>query len=211
MPWTTTRPATARTDVASRAAVCALVLAACGLVLAGCSSGSGAVNAAAGASASASASASPDAKAMDAYRQCLAQHGVTMAPRPSGSGRPSNGTRGPGAGGGPGGWGGGASAGAGRGPSADPQRREATQACADLRPQFNGRGGPGGDGSAMKTFTSCLKDHGVVLPSASPNAPGTRGVPTSDPQSAQAFETCKALLPQRGGQGSPRPDASPTA
>lgn len=95
MPWTTTRPATARTDVASRAAVCALVLAACGLVLAGCSSGSGAVNAAAGASASASASASPDAKAMDAYRQCLAQHGVTMAPRPSGSGRPSNGTRGP--------------------------------------------------------------------------------------------------------------------
>ncbi|MFJ3201528.1 hypothetical protein [Streptomyces sp. NPDC086989] len=211
MPWTTTRPATPRTDLASRAALCALVLSACGLVLAGCSSGSGgsgAVNTAAGASAS--ASASPDAKAMDAYRQCLARHGVTMAPRPSGSGRPSGGTRGPGAGGGPGGWGG------GRGASADPQRSQAAQACADLRPQFNGRGGgPGGDGGAMKAFAGCLKDHGVVLPSASPNAPGTgtgmRTIPTSDPQSAQAYETCKALLPQRGDQGGPRPGASPSA
>ncbi|MFE6846620.1 hypothetical protein [Streptomyces sp. NPDC057686] len=209
MPWTTTRPATPRTDVASRAAVCALVLAACALVLAGCSSGSGAVNAAAGASAS--TSASPDARAMDAYRQCLARHGVTMAPRPSGSGRPSAGTRGPGGGGGSGGWGGGASAGPGRGASADPQRREATQACADLRPQFNGRGGgPGGDGSAMKAFTSCLEDHGVVLPSASPGVPGMRGIPTSDPQSAQAYQTCKALLPQRG-QNTPQPSVSPSA
>lgn len=205
MPWTTPRPSTARTDVASQAALAALALAACGLLLAGCSSGSGAARTAA----AVSAPASPDAKAMDSYRQCLAQHGVTMAPRPSGSGRPPGGTRGPRAGAD---GRGGASAGAGRGESADPQRREAMQACADLRPQFNGRGGgPGGDGSAMKAFTSCLKDHGVVLPSASPNAPAMRGLPTSDPQSAQAFQTCKALLPQRGGQSTPAPGVTPSA
>ncbi|MFI5671709.1 hypothetical protein [Streptomyces sp. NPDC051704] len=198
MPWITPRPT---------AALSAVALAACGLLLAGCSSGTGAASAAAGASASASAAASPssDAKAMDAYRQCLARHGVTMAPRPTGS-------RGPGGGGGGGGGWGGASGGPGRSASADPQRDEATQACADLRPRFNGRsGGPGGgDGSAMKAFTSCLKDHGVVLPSASPNAPATRGFPTADPQSAQAFETCKALLPQRG-RNTPKPGASPSA
>ncbi|MFE3579703.1 hypothetical protein [Streptomyces vinaceus] len=197
MPWTTTRPT---------AALSAVALAACGLLLAGCSSGAGAVRTAT--SPSSSASASSDAKAMDAYRECLAQHGVTMAPRPSGS-------RGPGGGPGGGGGRGGASGGPGRGASADPQRSEAAQACADLRPQFNGRGGGsgGGDGSAMKAFTSCLKDHGVALPSASPGAPGARGfsgLPTSDPQSAQAYETCKALLPQRG-RSTPAPGASPSA
>ncbi|MFF4104761.1 hypothetical protein [Streptomyces sp. NPDC001903] len=193
MPWTPPRPT---------AALSAVALAACGLLLAGCSSGAGAARTAAGGSASASASASPssDAKAMDAYRQCLARHGVTMAPRPTGS-------RGPGGGG----WDG-ASGGPGRRASADPQRSAASQACADLRPQSGGRGGGpgGGDGSALKAFSSCLKDHGVVLPSASPGAPGTRGFPTSDPQSAQAFETCRALLPQRG-QNAPKPGASPSA
>lgn len=200
MPWTTTRPT---------AALSAVALAACGLLLAGCSSGAGAVRTSA--SASASASSSPDAKSMDAYRQCLARHGVTMAPRPTGPRGPGGGGDNGGGGNGGGGWGG-ASGGPGRRASADPQRSEATQACADLRPQFNGRGGGpgGGDGGAMKAFTSCLKDHGVVLPSASPNAPGTRGFPTTDPQSAQAFETCKALLPQRG-QNTPQPGASPSA
>ncbi|MFF4368365.1 hypothetical protein [Streptomyces sp. NPDC001594] len=188
MPRTTTGPA-------SRAALTAVSLAVSGLLLAGCASGSG--GAAAGGTAP-----SPGAASADAYRECLARHGVTPAPRPSGS-------RGPG--GGPGGWGEG-SHGPGRGPSADPRRQEAAQACASLRPQFGGgrgRGG-GGDGSAMKAFTGCLKDHGVVLPSASPNAPGTRGFPTSDPASAQAFETCKALLPQRP-HTTPTPGTTPSA
>ncbi|MEV6733402.1 MULTISPECIES: hypothetical protein [unclassified Streptomyces] len=89
MSWTRPRPSTARSAVALRAALSAVVLEACGLLLAGCSSGSGAVHAAA------SASASPNAKAMDAYRQRLAQHGVTAAPRPSGSGRPPAAPEGP--------------------------------------------------------------------------------------------------------------------
>ncbi|MEV7546373.1 hypothetical protein [Streptomyces sp. NPDC089915] len=186
MSWTTTGPA-------FRAALSAVLLAGSGLLLAGCASGSGGTAAAAAAT---TAAPSPGATSMDAYRQCLAQHGVTAAPRPSGSR-------------GPGGWGQG-SRGPGGGPSADPKRQEAAQACASLRPQFGGGRGGGGDGSAMKAFTSCLKDHGVVLPSASPNAPGMRGLPTSDPASAQAFETCKALLPQRP-HSTPTPGTSPSA
>ncbi|WP_438289844.1 hypothetical protein [Streptomyces sp. HUAS TT7] len=199
MTWTKRRPATALTAIAVRAAVSATVVAACGLLLAACSSSAAVPSAQAKPASSASAS-----KGMDAYRQCLAQHGVTMAPRPGGSGRPSGAARRPGGGGGFGGFGGGV--------SADPAQRRAAQACASERPQFNGRGG-GGDSTAMKAFASCLKDHGVVLPSASPGAGGgggMRGLNTSDPKSAQAFALCKALLPQRHS-GAPAPSASPTA
>ncbi|MET9361264.1 hypothetical protein ABZX93_10150 [Streptomyces sp. NPDC006632] len=213
MTWTKRRPATARTALAVRAAVSTAALAACGLLLAACSS-SASPSAQAKPSGSASSSSSA-AKGMDAYRQCLAQHGVTMAPRPAGSGRPSGwpsgrpsgrpsgGARRPGGGGGFGGFGGGA--------SADPAQRQAAQACASQRPQFNGRGG-GGDSTAMKAFTSCLKDHGVVLPSASPGAGGggMRGLNTSDPKSAQALQICKALLPQQGRSGAAAPSSTPT-
>ncbi|MGW2863900.1 hypothetical protein [Streptomyces sp. SDr-06] len=196
MTWTKRRPATARAAIAVRAGLRAGAVAACGLLLAACSSSAAGTSA----QASPSASASAGAKARDAYRQCLAQHGVTMAPRPSGSarprgsGRPGDGSRGPG---GFGGFGGGA--------SADPAQRQAIEACASERPRFNGSGG-----TAMKAFTSCLKDHGVVLPSASPGAGGPRGLNTADPKSAQAFQVCKALLPQRR-PGSPSPSASPAA
>ncbi|MFE9557638.1 hypothetical protein ACFYOD_29620 [Streptomyces sp. NPDC006703] len=198
MTWTKRRPATARTASVVRAAVCAAAVTACGVLLAACSSSGSAPSAQAKPADSASAGAT-GSKGMDAYRQCLAQHGVTMAPRPSG------GTRRPGGGGGGfGGFGGG-------GASADPARQQAAQACASLRPQFNGSGRGGGDSTAMKAFTSCLKDHGVVLPSASPGAGGMRGgFNTSDPKSAQAFQVCKALLPQRRS-GGPSPSASPSA
>ncbi|MFG2721942.1 hypothetical protein ACGFW5_27185 [Streptomyces sp. NPDC048416] len=209
MTWIKRRAATASAALAVRAAVSTATLAACGLLLVACSSSAASPSA----QAKPSASASAQGKGMDAYRQCLAQHGVTMAPRPSGSGRPggrpggrpsglpSGGARRPGGGGGFGGSAGGA--------SADPAQRQAAQACASLRPQFNGRGG--GDSTAMKAFTSCLKDHGVVLPSASPGAGGMRGFNTTDPKSAQAFGVCKALLPQQSHSGAPAPAASPTA
>lgn len=107
MTWTKRRPATARTSIAVRAAVSATAVAACGLLLAACSSSAAAPST----QAKPAASSSAGAKGMDAYRQCLAQHGVTMAPRPSGSGRPegagrpSGAARRPGAGGGFGGFG----------------------------------------------------------------------------------------------------------
>ncbi|MEU9097855.1 hypothetical protein [Streptomyces sp. NPDC048361] len=213
MTWTKRGPATARTALAVRAAVSTATLAACGLLLVACSSSASPSAQAKPSGVASSSASSSTAKGMDAYRQCLAQHGVTMAPRPAGSGRPggwpsgrpsgrpSGGARHSDGGGGFGGFGGGA--------SADPAQRQAAQACASLRPQFGGRAGAGGDSTAMKAFTSCLKDHGVVLPSASPGAGGMRGLNTADPKSAQALGICKALLPQRGAT-TPNPSSTPT-
>jgi hypothetical protein len=152
---------------------------------------------------------------MEAYRTCLSQHGVNLpayqrpspgAPRPSGS---------PGARGG-GGFGGGFPGFGGATPDAATQR--ALDACKSLRPRFNGRGS--GGSTAFKAFTSCLKDHGVVLPTPSPDASGDggrsgygfgalRGLNTSDPKTAQAYETCRPLLPQRPTpSGAPSPTAT---
>jgi hypothetical protein len=96
------------------------------------------------------------------------------------------------------------------GASPDAATQQAMEACASLRPQFDGRGGPGagggggGDSTAYKAFTSCLKDHGVVLPTASPGASpgGARGLDTADPKAAKAYETCRALLPERSASPS---------
>ncbi|MET8538618.1 hypothetical protein ABZV67_44920 [Streptomyces sp. NPDC005065] len=95
-----------------------------------------------------------------------------------------------------------------RGTSADPALQKAMQACASLRPKFGGPGRGGFDSSAMKAFTGCLEDHGVVLPSASPGMQ-PRDFSTSDPKAAAAFKICKVLLPQRPRDGVP--SAGPTA
>ncbi|SEN46248.1 hypothetical protein SAMN05216267_1005229 [Actinacidiphila rubida] len=218
MTRTPTRP-----SAALRAGVSVAALAASGaLLLTACSSSSGS---SADAKPSGSASGSPassknGAASMEAYRQCLQQHGVNLPSfqgrspgqgRPSGapSGRPSGGFGGRGGGGFPG-FG---------GASADPATQKALDACKSLRPQFNGRGGAGGGSSAFQAFASCLKDHGVTLPTASPgatNRPGggfgaLRGINTADPKTAKAYDTCKALLPQRpsgGPSGNPSPSAT---
>lgn len=187
---------------ALRAGASVAVLASGALLLAACSSGGGSgstsdATSSTGASASSTASGAAD---MAAYRDCLAKNGVRLpsfspgAGRPSGrpSGRPTDGSgfRGgfPGTG----------------GASADPKTQKAVQACESLRPRFN-RGSGGADSSAFAAFTSCLKDHGVTLPttSPSPGAPGRRtggmpnGLNTSDPKTAKAYATCKPLLPTR--------------
>jgi hypothetical protein len=198
MTWTPT--------TALRAGASVAVLASGALLLAACSSGGGSgstsdAKSSAGASATSTASGAAD---MAAYRDCLAKNGVQLpsfspgAGRPSGrpsdrpSGRPTDGSgfRGgfPGMG----------------GASADPKTQKAMQACESLRPQFN-RGGGGADSSAFAAFTSCLKDHGVTLPTSSPSPGATtrRGggmfnnLNTSDPKTAKAYETCKPLLPTR--------------
>lgn len=164
------------------------------LLLSGCSSSSAATSAESAPSASASGGT------QDAYRQCLSENGV-KAPsgRPSGQpgGRPSGQ---PGGGGGGGGFGGG-----GGGQSADPAFQKAQEACASLRPQGNGSGGNGNaNASAISAFTSCMKDHGVVLPSASPGSQTDvlSGLNTADTKTAQAYTSCKALLPT-GSSGQP--------
>lgn len=136
MARTPTRPPAVR--AALRAAASTAVLAVGATLLTACSS-TNSVNAAQGGP-SASASAAGRNQQMAAYRQCLSEHGVNLPARPSG--RPSGAAGGGGFGSG--------------GASADPTRQKALQACAALRPQFNGRGGRGGfDGTAMKAFTSC--------------------------------------------------------
>jgi uncharacterized protein YceK len=179
-----------------RATLSAAIIATGALLLSGCSSSSTGTSA----NAAPSASASGGAQQMDAYRQCLTQHGA-KAP----SGRPS------GQAGGGGGFGGG---GFGGGQSADPAFQQAAQACASLRPQGGGPGGGNGGAntSAINAFTSCMKDHGVVLPSASPGSQGgvMSGVNTADAKTAQAYTSCQALLPQRSS-GQPAATASPSA
>jgi hypothetical protein len=200
MPWTPNTALRAGASVAALASG-ALLLAACGSH----SSGPAAPDAKSSAPASASASAAAGGAAdMEAYRDCLARHGVKLpsfspGARPSGrptdrpSGRPSGGFRG--------GFGGGMG-----GASADPETQKAAQACASVRPTFHAPGGAGGaDSSAIQAFTSCLKDHGVTLPSASPTSTARprgggffgAGLDTADPKVAKAYDTCKPLLPQR--------------
>jgi len=221
MTWTPTRP-----SAALRAGVSVAALAASGaLLMSACSSSSGSSGSAADAKPSGSVSGSPAAsgngggQAMEAYRQCLQQHGVNMPTfqrrspgqgRPSGqpSGRPSDGTGGRGGFGGFPGFG---------GASPDAATQKALDACKSLRPQFNGRGrgGAGGDSSAFQAFAGCLKDHGVALPTPSPGATNRggggfgalRGLNTADPKTAKAYTTCKALLPQRPS-GNPSPSTS---
>lgn len=210
-------------NTALRAGASVAVLASGALLLAACSSGSsgsGSPDAKSSAPASASAAKSGGAAGVEAYRDCLAQHGVKLPSFSPGAGRPSGRPSDRPSGRPSGGFGGGFGAGLG-GASADPQTQKAVQACASLRPQFNRGAGGGADSSAFQAFTSCLKDHGVTLPSASPRSPGSAspgstsrprgggffgagGLDTSDPKTAEAYNTCKPLLPQR-------PSASPSA
>ncbi|MFJ4407065.1 hypothetical protein [Streptomyces sp. NPDC088910] len=215
MTLTTTRQSARRS--ALRAGACVAVLASGALLLTACSSSGSSGSASADAKASSSSSPSSSAKGasggaqdMAAYRDCLSQHGVKL---PSFSGRPSDRASGRPSGRPSGGFGGGSGGFGGfGGESADPATQKAMEACASLRPQFNGQrgGGPGGDSSAFQAFTSCLKDHGVTLPTPSPTTRrggfgfGFGDLNTSDPKTAKAYTTCKPLLPTR-------PPASPSA
>lgn len=180
-----------------RATLSATIIATGALLLSGCSSSSAGTSAQA--APSASASASGGAQQSDAYQQCLSQHGV-KAPSGRPSGRPSGAPGGGRPSGQPGG-------GFGGGRSADPAFQQAAQACASLRPQGDGDGPAGA--SAINAFTSCMKDHGVVLPSASPGSKGNAlgDLSTSDTKTAQAYTACKALLPT----GQPAATASPSS
>jgi hypothetical protein len=139
-----------------------------------------------------SASADP----RDAFRRCLRQHGVALPDqgsqgsqgrRPQGgppTGRPSD------------------------LPSISPSRRQALQACASLAPN-GGRFGGGIDQSALKAFQSCMSQHGVKVTNSFRR--GATRTFTADPKAAEAFRTCRALLPERpAARPSPSPSASPS-
>lgn len=233
----TDRRLTAAGRNALRAGVGVALLASGALLLTACSSGSSSAQAkpsgsASGAPSDAGKGTGTGEQSMEAYRTCLSQHGLkipTFARRsPGESGGPGGGFRGGQGGSGrpSGGFGGGGGGGGGGfpgfgGASPDAATQKALEACKSLQPKFDGQGGGqgGANNSAFQAFTSCLKDHGVVLPTPSPGATNGRGgggfggfrggFDTSDPKTAKAYDTCKALLPQRPSGGPA--GATPTA
>ena len=162
------------------------------LVLAAC--GGGSSNA--GASGTASTSTTTPGRGFQnaAFQTCLKDHGVTLRPRSGGS-RPGAG--GPGRGG------------------LTAKQQSAFSACRSKLPN-GGRNGFGGFGganpAALQAYLSCLSDHGVTVPtttsgstpsSSSPSGSGPSGSVLNtvrrDPKFAAANQTCRALLPTRGG------------
>ncbi|WP_169986464.1 hypothetical protein [Microbispora sp. H10836] len=116
-----------------------------------------------------------------AFTECLRENGVTLpSGRPSGmpsvrpSGRPSGGF--------------------GGFRSMDPATSKDFEACRSLMPQ-GGQGGFGGrrgvDPQALQAFRTCMKDNGAELPDGG----RVRGLATSDPKVAKAYDKCKVLLP----------------
>jgi hypothetical protein len=210
----TAAPASRRRTWAMRAAIATLIPAAL-LLVAACGSSSATGS---GSSASPSSSSSRGS-GLEAYRQCLAQNGVTLpsqSARPSGSsfprpsGSPGAGfSGGTGRGGFPGGFGGGlTSTTPPTGVSASAWASAQT-ACASVRPSF-GAGGAGGAGStAFNAYISCLSDNGVKVSTASPQS--LRSLDQTNATVKKAMATCKALLPQRNSGTTPGASASPSA
>jgi hypothetical protein len=187
-------------------------LAALGLVvaLAGCG-GSGTTKTSSSptttAAAAATAGTGANRAALQAFRDCMAKNGSplpTFAPRANrGSvppaGAPDNGGT-PGAGGGGGGGGRGFGGGGGIGnadTSTDPAVQKAFAACkATLPPGFLQQQQKAQQ--ARAAYNSCMKDHGVTLPTGPPvsGAPTTT-IDRTSPTYQQAQAVCGQLLPQR--------------
>ena len=146
----------------------------------------------------------------EAFRSCLAQHGITLPSREPGSfgqgGAPG------GTGGAPGGSGGAPGAGQGLpgggqgfpGSGNSKAFQDAMKACGGASGFGGMRPGAGGPNSgAFQAYRSCLSDHGVAMPTAGGPRPQ---LSTSDPKVAAALKTCAPLRPSF--QGNPAPAAS---
>jgi hypothetical protein len=188
------------------------VLAGTGLLAACGSSGSASPTTAAAASQSAGGPTTTSSRqaALQAYTNCLKDHGMTV---------PAGGFGGFGRGG-PGGT---DDAGSAPTPSTprttlSPAQQQAftaaRQACQSLLPA-GGFGGGGGarNTAAFQAYLSCLKDHGVTIPTTTTAAPGSAtstggrggfggglgGINRNDPTFIAANKVCQALLPTPGG------------
>jgi hypothetical protein len=139
-----------------------------------------------------------------AFTACLKQHGVTLPAGGIGpSGPPGQGTPGQGTPGSrpPGGFGGGGPSISIPGVSAK-QLQAAMSACRSKLPS-GGFGGGAANSQALQAYLSCLKDHGVTVPtSTSGTTPGGQGsalgAVRSQPKFAAANKVCQALLPTFG-------------
>jgi hypothetical protein len=197
----------------ARLATIGCVLAA-GLVLAACGGGSGS---SAGASTSTTTAPAGQAgqtggnggrfgTALNAFRECMSSHGVTLPTGArNGNRTPPSTTPGetfPRRGGGGSGFGNFANRFNTAPPGVDATKyKAALDACRSKLP--TGSGLP--DNSAFQAYRSCLQDHGVTLP-ATGTAGSGNGINRSDPKVQAALKTCAPLLPagfgRRGGTGS---------
>jgi hypothetical protein len=162
------------------------------LVLAGCGGGGSKANAS---TSSTTGSANAD---RSAFTKCLSDHGVTL---PSG-GFPGGGNGGPPANGSLPDFGGGNGSGTpprGSFPGANnPKSQEAFNACRSQLPNSGQGGFAGANSQAFQAYTSCLRDHGVSVPTTTAGGsatPGSRPNFQSDPKFASANKTCRSLLP----------------
>lgn len=159
-----------------------------------------------------------------AFTSCLKQHGITLPAGGFGGRRPRAGGTGSTGATGASGSGGRFRGGGGFGgpPISIPgvsaaKVQTALSACRSQLPN-GGRFGGGGNGfvnpAALQAYLSCLRDHGVTVPTTTsgpaPTGTGSPGSVTgrpgselravrNDPKFAAANKTCQVLLPARGG------------
>ncbi len=181
-----------------------VAMGALGLLLTACSGGGSAAS-----TTTPSASKGTGGASLSAFRQCLAQHGVTLpnfsggGSPPSGSGTPPSGGSGPGEGGAPPTGSGGAPGG---GFANNPKFAAAAKACASVEPKGGFGGGGAANSSAFAAYRNCLKLHGVTLPSTtSGSTPSSIDTSTAAYKAAQT--ACAALAPKTGS--APPSTASP--
>jgi hypothetical protein len=174
-----------------------------GFLLAACGGGGAKANAS-------STSSTNGAGDRSAFTSCLKDHGVTLPASgftpPAGGGANGGGPPGGGAPGGgvPGGNGNSGPQFSIPGVSND-KLQAALSACRSKLPNGGGFGG-GANSQAFQAYTSCLRDHGVTVPTTTPGstptdsgAGGQLGALRNDPKFAAANKTCQALLPVRNG------------
>jgi hypothetical protein len=145
---------------------------------------------------------------LQAFRQCMSTHGVTIPQRTGGGGSGGTGTstsQPPDTGGTPGA-NGGVGGGAGRflQPPAgvDPAKYQAALgACRSLIPTGGGGGGAGAGGAQFRTayiaYVTCLRNHGVQTGDPALAQQALTGVDRTSAAFIAAAQACRPLLPQR--------------
>lgn len=134
-----------------------------------------------------------------AFTACLKQHGVTLPAGGIGpSGPPGQGTPGSLPAGGNGGGGPSISI-----PGVNTQQLQAAMSACRSKLPSGGFGGGAANSQALQAYLSCLKDHGVTVPTSTsgttPGGPGSAlGAVRSQPKFAAANKVCQALLPTFG-------------
>jgi hypothetical protein len=133
---------------------------------------------------------------MQAFRDCMAAHGVTLPARTPRSSTSTTDNAGSGTGGGSGRQGGGAF-------TAPPGVDQATfqaamQACASTLPAGGFGGGNGGNAqsrTAFVAYVTCLKNHGVATGDPALGRQALANVDRTTPAFQAADQACRSLLP----------------